>query len=80
MQLEEALSALKDAEVTSQKQAAALASGEDEHPQSGLAELRARHQVRRTDYRRCARHPTNEATATGTLPHLSGVGLFPKVG
>ncbi|CAM9892070.1 unnamed protein product, partial [Ectocarpus sp. 13 AM-2016] len=44
VQLEQALSALKDTEATSLKQAAALASGEDEHPQSGLAELRARHQ------------------------------------
>lgn len=45
VQLEETLIALKDAEMAGMKQAAAVACGEDELPESGLAELRARHQV-----------------------------------
>jgi len=46
IQLEEALNSLTGAAVAGEKQAAALASGEGEHPESGLAELRARHQAR----------------------------------
>lgn len=46
IQLEEALNSLTGAAIAGEKQAAALVSGEDEHPESGLAELRARHQVR----------------------------------
>lgn len=49
IQLEEALKSLTDAAIASEKQAAALASGKDEHPESNLAELRARHQVRPVD-------------------------------
>lgn len=45
IQLEEHLNSLKDSEVAGEKHAAALASGKDENPESGLAELRARHQV-----------------------------------
>lgn len=49
IQLEEALTSLKDVAITGEKQAAALASGEDEHPESNLAALRARHQVCHVD-------------------------------
>lgn len=45
IQLEEALNLLKGAAIAGEKQAAALASGKDEHPESSLAELRARHQA-----------------------------------
>eukprot|EP00752_Nemacystus_decipiens_P010330 g9202.t1 len=44
IQLEEALKSLKGAAIAGEKQAAAVASGKDEHPESNLAELRARHQ------------------------------------
>ena len=45
IQLEEALKSLSGTAIASEKQAAALASGEVEYPESILAELRARHQV-----------------------------------
>lgn len=45
IELEETLRSLEDAEITSARQVAALASGEDEHPEFELAELRAKHQV-----------------------------------
>ncbi|CAM9214458.1 unnamed protein product, partial [Scytosiphon promiscuus] len=44
IQLEESLNTLKNAGIASEKKAAALASGEDEHPDSELAELRTLHQ------------------------------------
>ena len=50
IQLETELRSLKEAEETSASQAAAVASGEDDHPESALADLRARHQARTPKY------------------------------
>lgn len=48
IELEETLRLLETTEMTDARQAAAVASGEDEYPESALTELRARHQARAT--------------------------------
>lgn len=51
IELEETLRLLETTELTDARQAAAVASGEDEYPESALTELRARHQARATTAR-----------------------------
>lgn len=48
IELEEKLRLLEATELMDAKQASSLASGEDEHPASALAELRSRHQASAT--------------------------------